>query len=159
MAASEVEKLEHITRDLRFDGGFNYKKEKPADALARMAPGGIDIYYENVGGEHLEAALNALNDFRCVVMYGLISQYNVAPYPIKNLDNILFKRLTMRGSIVSDLDMGDRYAKEHQQNLQAWTKDGSFKALIHEVEGIDNAAEGLVGIFHGQNVGKAVLRF
>jgi NADPH-dependent curcumin reductase CurA len=54
------EKLEYITKDLGFDSGFNYKKEKPADALARLAPDGIDIYYENVGGEQLEAAINAL---------------------------------------------------------------------------------------------------
>jgi NADPH-dependent curcumin reductase CurA len=56
-------KLEFITKELGFDGGFNYKKEKPADALARLAPQGIDIYYENVGGEQLEAAINASNTF------------------------------------------------------------------------------------------------
>ncbi|EHK21823.1 uncharacterized protein TRIVIDRAFT_191905 [Trichoderma virens Gv29-8] len=153
------EKLDYIIRELNFDGGFNYKKEKPADALARLAPGGIDIYYENVGGEHLEAALDALKDFGRVIVCGLISQYNAAPYPIKNIDNVLFKRLTMRGFIVGDPNMGDKYAKEHQDRLQRWIKDGSFKALTHETEGIDNAAEGLVGIFHGNNMGKAVLKF
>ncbi|KAL2837565.1 hypothetical protein BJY01DRAFT_258301 [Aspergillus pseudoustus] len=153
------EKLAYITRELQFDGGFNYKVEKPSDALQRLAPQGIDIYYENVGGEHLEAALDALNDFGRVILCGLISQYNAAPYPIRNLDNALFKRLTLRGFIVSDADMGERYAEEHQRNLQAWIKEGSFKALTHEVEGIDNAADGLVGIFHGQNFGKAVLKF
>ncbi|KAJ0425770.1 hypothetical protein BJY00DRAFT_307909 [Aspergillus carlsbadensis] len=153
------EKLDYITKDLGFDGGFNYKNEKPADALARLAPDGIDIYYENVGGEHMEAALNALNNFGRVVVCGLISQYNSAPYPIKNIANVLTKRLTMRGFIVGDAGMGDKYTKEHQENVQKWIKDGSFKNLIHETQGIGNAAEGLVGIFYGKNKGKAVLKF
>ena len=153
------EKLEYITKTLGFDGGFNYKTEKPADALARLAPEGIDIYYENVGGEHLEAALDALNNFGRIVVCGLISQYNSAPYPIKNIHNVLVKRLTMRGFIVGDKGMGDVYTKEHQENVQKWIKDGSLKVLIHETEGIDNAAEGLIGIFYGKNLGKAVLKF
>ena len=153
------DKLEYITKTLGFDGGFNYKTEKPADALARLAPQGIDIYYENVGGEHLEAALDALNNFGRVVVCGLISQYNSAPYPITNIAQVLVKRITMRGFIVGDEDMGKVYTKEHQENVQKWIKDGSFKVLTHETEGIDNAAEGLVGIFYGKNKGKAVLKF
>lgn len=152
------EKLKYITETLGFEG-FNYKNEKPAAALARLAPEGIDIYYENVGGEHLEAALNAMKDFGRIVVCGLISQYNSAPYPITNIQNILTKRITMRGFIVGDKGMGDVYAKEHQENVQKWIKDGSFKVLIHQTDGIDNAAEGLVGIFHGKNMGKAVLKF
>lgn len=153
------DKLEYITKTLNFDGGFNYKNEKPADALARLAPEGIDIYYENVGGEHFEAALDAMNNFGRVVVCGLISQYNSAPYPITNIHNVLVKRITMRGFIVSDPGMGDVYTKEHQERVQKWIKEGSFKVLIHETVGIDNAAEGLVGIFHGKNMGKAVLKF
>lgn len=153
------EKLEYITKTLGFDGGFNYKTEKPADALARLAPEGLDIYYENVGGEHLEAALDAMNHFGRIVVCGLISQYNSAPYPIKNIHNVLVKRITMRGFIVGDKGMGDVYTKEHQERVQKWIKEGSFKVLIHETVGIDNAAEGLVGIFYGKNKGKAVLKF
>lgn len=62
-SVGDDKKLEHIIKDLGFDGGFNYKKEKPADALARLAPDGIDIYYENVGGEQLEASIDAMNPF------------------------------------------------------------------------------------------------
>lgn len=153
------DKLEYITKVLGFDGGFNYKNEKPADALARLAPEGLDIYYENVGGEHLEAALDAMKNFGRVVVCGLISQYNSAPYPIKNIHNVLVKRITMRGFIVGDPGMGDVYTKEHQERVQKWIKEGSFKVLIHETVGMDNAAEGLVGIFHGKNMGKAVLKF
>ncbi|KAJ5901650.1 hypothetical protein N7495_002178 [Penicillium taxi] len=154
------EKLEFITKELGFDAGFNYKNEKPADALTRLAPEGIDIYYENVGGEHLEAALDAMNNFGRVVVCGMISQYNATtPYPIKNITYILTKRITMRGFIVGDEGFANVYTKEHQANVQKWIKEGSFKALTHETEGIDNAADGLIGIFYGKNKGKAVLKF
>ncbi|KAK3319626.1 hypothetical protein B0T19DRAFT_445429 [Cercophora scortea] len=155
------DKLDFITKELGFDGGFNYKTEKPADALKRLAPNGIDIYYENVGGEQLEAALDALNNFGRVVGCGMISGYNSAPqdrYPIRNLMHLVAKRLTLRGFIVSDPDMGPKYAKEHQEKVAAWLADGSFKAKLSVTEGIDNAAEGLVGIFQGKNFGKAVLK-
>jgi NADPH-dependent curcumin reductase CurA len=67
------EKLEFITKDLGFDGGFNYKKEKPSDALNRLAPDGIHIYWENVGGETLEAALDAMKVHGRVVACGMVS--------------------------------------------------------------------------------------
>ncbi|RAK96036.1 MDR family NADP-dependent oxidoreductase [Aspergillus ibericus CBS 121593] len=153
------EKLDFIINELGFDGGFNYKTEKPGDALARLAPQGIDIYYENVGGEHLEAALAAMNDFGRIVVCGMISQYNGGGYPIKNITYVLTKRLDMRGFIVGDKGMGDKYTQEHQERVQKWIKEGTFKSLIHETEGIENAPEGLLGIFHGKNLGKAVLKF
>ncbi|KAL6411743.1 oxidoreductase, zinc-binding dehydrogenase family [Ilyonectria robusta] len=153
------EKLAYITNDLGFHGGFNYKKESPAEALARLAPHGIDIYYENVGGEHLEASLDALNNFGRVVVSGMISQYNSAPFPITNLHNIISKRLTLRGFLFMDPGFADKYSTEHQTNLQKWIKDGSIKTLTDETIGIHHAAEGLVGIFRGKNVGKAVLKF
>ncbi|OAL47327.1 NAD(P)-binding protein [Pyrenochaeta sp. DS3sAY3a] len=154
-------KLDFITKDLGFDAGFNYKKEKPAEALARLAPQGIDIYYENVGGEQLEAALNAMNNFGRIVACGMISQYNCKPgeqYPIRNLMQVVAKRITIRGFIVSDENMGPRHAKEHQEKLQKWLAEGSFKARISVTEGIDGAAEGFLGMLEGRNFGKAVLR-
>ncbi|OAX84726.1 hypothetical protein ACJ72_00892 [Emergomyces africanus] len=155
-------KLDYIMKDLGFDSGFNYKKEKPADALARLAPDGIDIYYENVGGEHLDAALDAINDFGRIVACGMISQYNLKPedrYGAKNIFLVVAKRITIRGFIVSDPGMGDKWAKEHKETVSQWIKEGSFKPVIAETVGIDNAAEGLVGIFRGKNFGKAVLKF
>ncbi|KMU72243.1 NADP-dependent leukotriene B4 12-hydroxydehydrogenase [Coccidioides immitis H538.4] len=155
------EKLNYIINDLGFDAGFNYKKEKPRDALKRLIPEGIDIYYENVGGEHLDAAIESMNDFGRIVTCGMISQYNVKPedrYPIKNLFMVVTKRITMRGFIVSDPGMGDKWAKEHRERVSQWIKDGTFKPMIHETVGIDNAAEGLVGLFQGKNFGKAVLK-
>jgi NADPH-dependent curcumin reductase CurA len=90
----------------------------------------------------------------------MISQYNLKPeeaYPIKNLVNVVGKRLTIRGFIVSDKDMGPKYATEHREKLSAWIADGSFKAKTSTTEGIDNAAEGFIGMLSGKNFGKAVV--
>ncbi len=153
------DKLQFI-RDIGFDEGFNYKEEEPAKALARLAPKGIDIYYENVGGAHLDAALDALNQWGRIVACGMISQYNLTPeerYPIRNLGQVVGKRLSMRGFIVGDENMGPRYAKEHQEKLQKWLADGSFKATVSETKGIENAVEGFIGMLEGKNFGKSIL--
>lgn len=155
------DKLEFIKKDLNFDAGFNYKKEKASDALKRLAPNGIDIYYENVGGEQLDASLEAMNDFGRIVACGMVSQYSLVGdqiYGVRNLMNIVAKRITMRGFIVSDKNMGPVYAKDHMTNVSQWLKDGSFKAQMSVTEGIDNAPEGFLGMLAGKNFGKAVLQ-
>ena len=155
------DKLDYIIKDLNFDGGFNYKKEKPADALKRLAPDGIDIYYENVGGEQLEAAIDAMNTFGRIIACGMISEYSKAEserYGIKNLIQVVGKRITMRGFIVGDENMGPKYIKDRDENIAKWLHDGSFKAKISVTDGIDNAPEGFVGMLQGKNFGKAVLK-
>lgn len=154
------DKLDFILNDLGFDGGFNYKEEKPLEALRRLAPEGIDIYYENVGGEQLEAALQHLNNFGRIIACGMISEYNKTPderFGIKSLMQVVAKRLTIRGFIVGDADMGPVYAKEHHEKLSAWIADGTFKPKLHATEGIDNAAQGFVDMLEGKNFGKAIL--
>lgn len=159
-SVGDDEKLKYITGELGFDGAFNYKKEKPAEGLKRLAPDGIDIYFENVGGEHLEAAINAMNNFGRIIACGMISQYNAAPsdwYPIRNLMQIVAKRLKIQGFIVGDENMGPKYATEHQKNVQKWIHEGTYKPRMTVTEGIDNAGEGLLSLFEGKNFGKAVL--
>ncbi|CAK3734654.1 zinc-binding dehydrogenase like [Lecanosticta acicola] len=159
-SVGDDKKLEFITKELGFDGGFNYKKEKPLEALQRLAPEGIDIYYENVGGEQLEAAITHAKTFARIVACGMISQYNVKPeeaYPVRNLMQVVAKRLKMQGFIVMDENMGPKYAEEHQKNVQKWIHEGKFKAEMHVTKGIDNAADGLIGMLAGKNFGKAVL--
>ncbi|KAK2609699.1 hypothetical protein N8I77_003188 [Diaporthe amygdali] len=156
------DKLDFITKELGFDAGTNYKKESTADALKRLAPNGIDIYYENVGGEVLEGALDALNTHGRIIACGMISQYNAKDaserYGVKNLMHIVTKRITMQGFIVGDPGFGPAYAQEHQEKVQSWLADGSFKAKVHVTDGIDNAAEGFLGLLEGKNFGKAVLK-
>ncbi len=155
------EKLDYILKDLGFDGGFNYKKEKPIDALKRLAPNGIDIYYENVGGEQLEASLECLNDFGRIIACGMVSEYSTPEserYGIKNLMHVIAKRLTIRGFIVGDANMGPKYWTERNENISKWLHEGSIKAKMSVTEGIDNAPEGFVGMLQGKNFGKAVLK-
>lgn len=161
-SAGSDEKVEFIKSELKFDEAFNYKKTSTRDALKKLAPNGIDIYFENVGGEALEAALEAANDFARFIMCGMISYYNVKDpkdmYLPKTLMNIVSKRILMQGFIVGDPGFGPAYAKEHQENVSKWLADGSFITKESVTEGIDNAAEGLVGMLQGKNFGKAMLK-
>jgi len=155
------EKLDYIIKELNFDGGFNYKKEKPLDALKRLAPEGIDIYYENVGGEQLEAAIECMKDFGRIIACGMVSEYNKPQdqrYGIKNLMLVVGRRLTMRGFIQGDKNMGPLYREERDKNIAKWLHEGTFKAKMSVTDGIDNAAEGLIGMLQGKNFGKAVLK-
>jgi NADPH-dependent curcumin reductase CurA len=91
----------------------------------------------------------------------MVSQYNLKPdevYPIRNLMKVVAKRLTMRGFIVGDANMGPLYTKEHQEKLQKWLAEGTFKAAQSVTVGIDNAVEGFLGMLKGENFGKAVLQ-
>jgi len=154
------EKLQFI-KELGFDEGFNYKKESPADALKRLAPNGIDINFENVGGDHLEAALDNLNMGGRVAICGLISQYNKPRDEItgpRNLINLIKNNIMLEGFLVSMPEFGPAYTKEHQEKLQKWIAEGSVKFKLHITEGIDNAPEGFVGLLEGKNFGKAVLK-
>ena len=142
------DKLNLILKMLSFDGGFNYKKEKSSEALMRLVPDGIDIYYENVGGEQLEAALANMNSFGRIVASGMISQYSLPPekqYGVKNLTSIVGKRLTMRGFIVSDSDMGPKWSEEHQKNLTQWLRDRKFTAFDERDGGDGKGTTGIRG--------------
>ncbi|KAL7624705.1 hypothetical protein AAE478_006275 [Parahypoxylon ruwenzoriense] len=158
------EKLEFIIKELGFDGGFNYKKESAFDALPRLAPDGIDIYFENVGGEQLDAALNNMNTLGRIPVCGMqlqISGYNQPAeqrYGVKGLFQLISKLITMQGFLVGQPEFGPAYFAEHQQKVQQWIADGSFKAKLDVTEGIDHAAEGFVGMLQGKNFGKAVLK-
>ncbi|KAJ6439048.1 NADP-dependent leukotriene B4 12-hydroxydehydrogenase [Purpureocillium lavendulum] len=155
------EKLDFITKELGFDGGFNYRKERPLDGLRRLAPNGIDINYENVGGDHLEAAIEVMNPGGRVVACGMISGYNVKPeerYGVKNLMYVVSKQIHFEGFAVTRPDLGPAYYKEHQETLSAWIADGSVTVKLDVTHGIDNAAKGFTGMLQGKNFGKAVLK-
>jgi len=95
------------------------------------------------------------------VSCGSVSQTSLSPtetYGIKNMPLVVGRRLTIRGFIVYDPDMGPKYAEEHQKNMQKWIKDGEITIKMSVTEGMDKAAEGLVGMLKGENFGKAVLK-
>ncbi|PNY23065.1 Menadione-induced protein-4 [Tolypocladium capitatum] len=157
------EKANFLLKELGFDAVFNYKKEKVDEGLARLAPDGIDIFYDNVGGETLDAALLRMNPYGRIIACGAISQYSrvqgpYSGYGVTNIFNITVKRVTMTGYIVSDPNIGPKYGAEHMVNLSKWIAEGSFKSKSTIVDGIDNSADGFVGMFYGQNIGKAVVK-
>ncbi|KAJ9603487.1 hypothetical protein H2200_012265 [Cladophialophora chaetospira] len=159
-SVGDDEKLRFI-KENGFDDGFNYKKEKTADALKRLAPDGIDIYYDNVGGEQFEAALAAINNFGRIVICGMISQYNKPAeeqYAIKGITSILSKRLIVQGFVVTDPEFF-KYREERDEKMIQWLKEGKIKSIEHVTEGIENAGDAFVTMLQGSKaVGKAILK-
>ncbi|KAF7555439.1 hypothetical protein G7Z17_g2141 [Cylindrodendrum hubeiense] len=159
-SAGSNEKLRLLTDVFKFNGAFNYQEGDIQAQLKQLAPDGIDIYYDNVGGEQLEAAISSLKDWGRIVACGYASQYSIPPhkqYGIRNTSMIIGKRLTWKGLSVFDKHMGDAYRARHQEAVSKWIIDGSFKPVMSETNGIDQAAQGLVELFKGNNVGKALL--
>ncbi|KAI8281985.1 hypothetical protein K4K60_003876 [Colletotrichum sp. SAR11_57] len=154
------EKLRLLTNVFGFDGGFNYNNAAIADILPEVAPHGIDIYYDNVGGEQLEVAIGNMKAFGRIIACGYASQYNIPvdrQYGIRTTSQIIGKRITWKGLSVFDEDMGGKYKAEHQVKVGKWIADGTLKAIETRTKGIENAAEGLINLFEGKNVGKANL--
>lgn len=156
-SAGSDEKVQHLLEKCGFDAAFNYKTGPVLEQLNRAAPDGIDIYFDNVGGESLEAALSALRVHGRIIACGGISGYNdekPKPGP-SNLFNITTKRLTMKGLIVGDwLDRQGEFENEAGAHYQA----GRLKILETVVEGLDQAVEAFIGLFDGKNIGKMVVK-
>lgn len=155
-SAGSAEKVRFLLEECGFDNAFNYKSGPVWEQLNREAPNGIDVYFDNVGGETLEAALSAMRLHGRIIACGAISRYNSQdriPGP-SNLFHIITKRLTMKGFIVSDW-MHRR--AEFEAEMGAYIKAGKVKNQQTVVKGIDQAAAAFIGLFHGQNVGKMVV--
>ena len=156
-SAGSDEKVKRLTEDCGFDAAFNYKTAPVLEQLNRAAPDGIDVYFDNVGGESLEAALSALRVHGRIIACGGISGYNEEkpkPGP-SNLFNMTTKRLTMKGLIVGDwLERRDEFEKESVAHYRA----GKLKSLETVVDGLDHAVDAFIGLFAGNNVGKMVVK-
>ncbi len=157
-SAGSDEKVAYLTDRLGFDAAFNYKSGKVRDLLAEAAPDGIDVYFDNVGGDHLEAALAVFNNRGRAALCGAISAYNAteAPAAPRNMSNIVGKRLTLRGFIVSDHN--DRYG-DFVREVGGWIRDGevTFEETVYE--GVDNAVDAFLAMLSGGNIGKMLVRF
>ena len=140
------------------DAAFNYKKVGSLTAeLWKHCPHGIDVYFENVGGTHLEAALEHMNIRGRIVLCGMISQYNdtTASSGACNLRLAVRKRLTLTGFIVSD--HADRQPQFYA-DMGAWIADGKIKWQETIIDGIANAPKAFLGLFTGENTGKMLVR-
>jgi NADPH-dependent curcumin reductase CurA len=158
-SAGSDEKVKLLKTEFGFDDAYNYKKESDLDkALKRHLPNGIDIYFDNVGGETLDAVFQNVNMGARIVLCGAISQYNVAEdkrYGIKNLFFAIAKAVKMEGFIVA------KYTAEHMgeyaEEMSGYLKEGKVKYREHVTKGIENFPSAFVGLMTGENVGKSVL--
>src|SRR5688572_374008 len=155
-SAGSPEKLEWL-RDLGLDGVFDYHETSTRDALRDLAPDGIDVYFDNVGGDTLEAALGAMRLRGRIVACGSISRYNAteaAPGP-RNLFLVVTKRLRMQGFIV--FDHFDRFPA-FLEEVAPRVADGSLRYRETIVDGIERAPEAFIGMLEGANIGKMLVR-
>ncbi|MFC7648440.1 NADP-dependent oxidoreductase [Streptosporangium lutulentum] len=156
-SAGSDEKVAYLTGKLGFDAAFNYKKGPVHEQLAKAAPDGIDVYFDNVGGEHLEAAIGALRRYGRVALCGSISAYNAtAPVPgPRNLGRAVGERLTLRGFIVGDHAerMPDMIAE-----VGAGLREGRITFEETVVDGLENAPAAFIDMLRGANVGKMIVR-
>jgi hypothetical protein len=151
-----LEKVDFLRDECGFDIAFSYKVGPVAEQLSIEAPEGIDVYFDNVGGEALEAALSALRLYGRIIACGSISNYNAgqpSPGP-SNLSNMIGKRLTMKGLIVND--WLPRRA-EFEDEVGGYFKAGKLKNHETVVHGIDQAVGAFLGLFQGQNIGKTIV--
>jgi NADPH-dependent curcumin reductase CurA len=156
-SAGSSEKVKWLREECGFDLVFNYKAGPVLEQLNREVPDGIDVYFDNVGGETLEAALSALRLRGRIIACGSISSYNEAKPPPgpSNLFNMITKRLTMRGFLV--LDWLDRLT-EFENEAGGYFRAGKLKNKETVVEGIGQAVGAFLGLFEGKNVGKMVVK-
>jgi NADPH-dependent curcumin reductase len=155
--AGSDEKCKWIIEELGFDAAINYKTEKVREALKKTCPDGIDIYFDNVGGEILDAVLGQINLGARISICGMISQYNTtAPVPGPyNFINILTKRARVQGFIVTDYS--HRF-KEAIADLSKWYQEGKLKYRVDIVEGLQNAPRAVNKLFEGTNQGKLIIQ-
>jgi len=156
-SAGSAAKIAYLKDKLHFDDAFNYKDGRVHEQLKNAAPEGIDVYFDNVGGDHLEAAIDSFNLYGRVAVCGAISMYNATePVPgPRNLGQVVAKRLTIRGFLV--FDHFDRRA-EFAREVGGWLRDGSIVYDETVVEGIDNAVDAFLGMLRGDNIGKMVVK-
>lgn len=155
-SAGSAAKIAHLTEKLGFDVAFNYRDGDVGLQLADAAPAGIDVYFDNVGGEHLQAAIARLNVRGRVAMCGAISSYDIDTPPAGpgNLGLAIGKRLTLRGFIVTD--HYDRFPAMAAE-VGGWLTGGQLVAEETVVAGLENAPQAFLGLLRGDNTGKMVV--
>ncbi|MFE5582226.1 NADP-dependent oxidoreductase [Kitasatospora sp. NPDC056531] len=156
-SAGSAEKVAKLVDEYGFDAAFNYKDAPVAEQLAKAAPEGIDLYFDNVGGDHLEAAIGALGVHGRAVLCGAIAQYNetTAPAAPRNLAMAIGKRLRLEGMLVRDhAALQPQFVTE----VAGWLKSGELRTEETVVDGFENAAEAFIDLLRGVNTGKMVVR-
>ncbi|PFG34612.1 NADP-dependent oxidoreductase [Sanguibacter antarcticus] len=156
-SAGTDEKVALLTERYGYDAAFNYKKGPVLEQLRAAAPDGIDVFFDNVGGDHLEAALDSFNDGGRAALCGAISQYNsteATPGP-RNMTNLVTRRLTLEGFIVG---FHAQHMPEFISEMGPWLTSGDVVSDETVVDGLENSVEAFLGLMRGENTGKMVVR-
>jgi NADPH-dependent curcumin reductase CurA len=157
LAGSDA-KVDYLTRELGCDAGINYRTTPDLDAALRAAcSGGIDVYFDNVGGRITEAVTRHVNPFARIAVCGLISQYNLTEPELapRNERFVLVKRVRIQGFLV--FDFAARY-KEALAQLTEWLRQGRLKYREDVVDGLERAPDALLAVLQGRNFGKMLVR-
>jgi NADPH-dependent curcumin reductase CurA len=157
-SAGSEEKCRWLKEELGLDAVINYKQGELRHSLKAAAPKGIDVYFENVGGEHLNAALPRMNALGRIAVCGMISAYNnfgAVSEPVTTLSNIIYNRVTIRGFVYYEFE-----SKRAQflEDMKGWLRQGRLKYRTTILQGIEQAPAALIGLFTGANTGKMVVQ-
>jgi hypothetical protein len=154
--AGSPAKCEHVVKELGFDACVSYRSPDLFAALKDACPKGVDVYFDNVGGDVLKAVLRQVNPFARIPLCGHVAQYNATELPPgPNLGVVVGMRVKIQGFIVSD--HGDRLG-EFLRETAGWVKSGRLKYHEDIADGLDNAPRAFIGMLRGQNLGKQLVR-
>jgi NADPH-dependent curcumin reductase CurA len=157
-SAGSDEKCRWLKEELGLDVAINYKQGELRTSLKVAAPKGIDVYFENVGGEHLNAALPRMNALGRIAVCGMISAYNnfgAVSEPVTTLSNIIYNRVTIRGFVYYEFESKRAQFLDDMKN---WIRQGRLKYRTTILQGIEQAPSALIGLFTGANTGKMVVQ-
>lgn len=156
-SAGSDAKVQTLIHDFGFDHAFNYRTDDPLTELKKGAPEGIDVYFENVGGPQLEAALTHMRPHGRIPICGMIAHYNdhgdATPGP-RNLTETIYKFITLKGFVVSAFESK---RAEFQQQMAGWIKSGDVRYEETIFEGLASAPDAFIGLFSGENNGKMLV--
>lgn len=157
-SAGSRAKVDHLVKELGFDAAFNYKEtDDYAAKLQEVCPRGIDVYYDNVGGPMTDAVFTRINTRARIVVCGQIDQYNAEkpPQGPRILWHLIVKRARAEGFLI--FDFAERFPAAQQQMAQ-WLNSGKIQYRETVVDGLENAPRAFIGLFHGENLGKQLVR-
>jgi NADPH-dependent curcumin reductase CurA len=149
------DKAAWLRDEVGLDAVIDYKATPIRKALEDATPKGLDVYFDNVGGDHLEAALRRMNTLGRIPVCGFISGYNSGHSSVSNLSNIIYSRVTLRGFVGTDFM---HLYGDFQRDMAGWLKDGRVKYQQTIRAGIANAPAALIGLLNGENAGKMLVK-
>ncbi|QKX52997.1 uncharacterized protein TRUGW13939_00068 [Talaromyces rugulosus] len=159
-SVSSDDKLDYVLNELGADVGFNYRQEPIQDALKRLAPDGLDVVFDNIGGDHFQAAIENMKWFGRIICCGMASQYNQPvnkSYGVTNLGEIVRRRIKIQGFVYSDENIFGN-VDNFWKTVPRWISEGKIKSRYTEFEGIKNVDQAFISMFTGGSFGKTIVR-